>query len=403
MRTIKLNITYLTIIKYSKWFMLFMPVIIKFYKGSGFSMSEIITLQAIYSISMLLFEIPSGYSADIFGRRFTLIIGTVCGFLGFSIYSMAGPLWHFIIAEIIMGLGMSFVSGADSAMLYDSLFEAKKQDQYSKYEGRVTATGNFAEAIAGIVGGSLAFWLTHHFPGGSLQTIFLFQSIVALTGVPAALLLVEPQRHAPSKKGALRNILKISKTALVDNRLLRYYILFSAIIGSATLTMAWFVQELFAQMGISNEKHLGYLWALLNVSVGVFTLVGYKVDRALGSFRTMLLIAVTISSGYMALWFDIHYWALAVILVFYFVRGIATPVLKDYINRITESQTRATVLSLRSFIIRITFSILGPFIGWMSDKDLNKAMLYTGLFYLLLTLSILVLVRKTQMRTDNPS
>lgn len=383
--------------------MLFMPIIIKFYLDFGLTMTEIISLQAIYSISMLLFEIPSGYSADVFGRKKTIIIGTVCGFTGFLTYFISGSLWHFIIAEIIMGIGQSMISGADSAMLYDSLYEIRKHGEYTKYEGKVTASGNFAEALAGIIGGSLAFWLTQHFPGKGLQSIFLLQAIVAFFGLPAAILLKEPQRHTPGKKGAFKNIIQISKSALWVNVQLRYFIFFSALIGSATLTMAWFVQRLFAQMGIENEKHLGYLWALLNISVGIFTLFAHRVEKKLGYIKTMLLISVFIGLGYMSLWFDTGYYALIIILIFYFTRGIATPVLKDYINKITNAEVRATILSLRSFIIRIMFSTLGPIIAWLSDKNINNAMLFAGIFYLTTSLFLLFKVYQNHKDSLRPS
>jgi len=401
MRGIRNNIVYLAIIKYSKWFMLFMPLIIKFYTGLGFSMNQILILQSIYSVSMLSFEIPSGYSSDIFGRRITLIIGTVCGFFGFTMYIFADFFWHFAIAEIIMGVGMSFVSGADSAMLYDSLFDMKKQSQYSKFEGRVTAVGNYAEAIAGIFGGILAYSLVKHFPSYGLQSIFIFQAIIASTGIPASILLIEPKRHAPGKKEALKNILKISHFALFKSKELRYNILFSALIGSATLTMAWFVQKLFLSLGVTHETHLGYLWAALNAAVGTFTLFAYKVDKKLGNIKTMVLITLLISIGYITLIFNIGFYSLIIIFIFYFTRGIATPVLKDYINRITASEVRATILSLRSFIIRIIFSVMGPVIGWLSDIDLRKAMFYTGIFYLVLSIFLLRKIKKLSKIESN--
>ena len=68
------------------------------------------------------------------------------------------------------------------------------------------------------------------------------------------------------------------------------------------------------------------------------------------------------------------------------VRGVATPVLKDYINQITTSDVRATVLSVRSFIIRFLFAIIGPFLGWYSDKfSLQNALLLAGIVFFILS------------------
>jgi hypothetical protein len=76
---------------------------------------------------------------------------------------------------------------------------------------------------------------------------------------------------------------------------------------------------------------------------------------------------------------------LVILYLFYLVRGYATPVLKDYINRITASHIRATVLSVRNFIIRLLFALLGPLLGWVKDiYSLPQALLLAGSIFLVI-------------------
>ena len=128
--------------------MIIMPIIVLFFQDNGLNLQQIMTLQACYSLSLSLLEIPSGYAADIIGRRKTLILGCILAFLGFSIFSVSYDFWWFLIAEILLGFGNSFISGADTALMYDSLLEAKAEDQFLKYEGRSISIGNFSEAAA---------------------------------------------------------------------------------------------------------------------------------------------------------------------------------------------------------------------------------------------------------------
>jgi sugar phosphate permease len=96
------------------------------------------------------------------------------------------------------------------------------------------------------------------------------------------------------------------------------------------------------------------------------------------------VIIIGIPLGYIILSFFNSVYGLFIILIFYFIRGLATPVLKDYINRITQSDIRATVLSVRSLIIRLTFAVAGPFFGWVTDqKDLQAGLLTAGIFFLI--------------------
>src|SRR6056297_1759809 len=153
---LKRNIILLYLIKIAKWFMLYMPIVVLFYEENGLSMKHVFLLQAIYSIAIVVLEIPSGYLADVLGRKKTLVIGTMLGFMGFVVYSFSFGFWGFLLAEMVLGMGQSLISGADSAMLYDTLEDMDRSEDYIKFEGRMVSIGNFAEAIAGILGGLLA-------------------------------------------------------------------------------------------------------------------------------------------------------------------------------------------------------------------------------------------------------
>ncbi|MTT25093.1 MFS transporter, partial [Parabacteroides merdae] len=77
--------------------------------------------------------------------------------------------------------------------------------------------------------------------------------------------------------------------------------------------------------------------------------------------------------------FNLTYAGLAILFVFYIFRGFATPILKGYINQMTFSDMRATVLSIRNFIIRLMFAAIAPFIGWLNDMySLQVALLVSA-------------------------
>lgn len=71
MKSINRNIYMLYLIKVAKWFMLVMPIIVLFYQSHGLSLRDVLTVQAVYSVSIVLWEIPSGYAADywVAGKR----------------------------------------------------------------------------------------------------------------------------------------------------------------------------------------------------------------------------------------------------------------------------------------------------------------------------------------------
>lgn len=168
-------------------------------------------------------EIPSGYLADVWGRKKCLILGYILFFGGYLCYSFTSTFTAFLFAEILLGTGQTLVNGADSALLYDTTVRYKKEELYLRYEGRITMIGNFAEAIAGIFGGLLAAY--------SLRLPFYAQAFVAFIGIPAAFALQE--FNTKSKvQNPVSEILRILKYSLVTNRKLCYNIMFSGIIGA---------------------------------------------------------------------------------------------------------------------------------------------------------------------------
>jgi len=360
--------------------MLVMPVIALFYNHHGLNDFQMFVVQGTYSMSIVVFEIPSGYFADLWGRKNTLIFGTICGASGYYIYSITNGFYGFLIAELVLGIGESFVSGADSAMLYDTLAHTQKIEKYLKLEGRITAVGSFAETIASSIGGGLAVII-------GLRAPFIAQAIVASIGIPAAILLIEPQREMISKKPSIAHVFSILwHSIFVDLRLSSALVL-SSIAGTATLTMAWVAQLLFVHHHLGESKTT-ILWVCLNLCVALVSLFAAHIHGLLGSKKVFWIIVIALPLAYLLIPMFSFVIVVCILFAFYIIRGLATPILKEQVNTRCTSDVRATVLSIRSLLIRLLFSIVGPAVGWIAIKhNFNNAVFSLGLF---LSISLLL-------------
>jgi len=370
------NIYCLYLLKLAKWLMLIMPIVALFYKANGLDEFDIYVLQAIYSLSVAILEIPSGYMADIMGRKKTLVLGSILGAAGYGIYSVSYSLPGFVLAEITLGVGGSLISGADSAMLYDSLVALRKKHRYLQLEGRITSLGNFAETIAAICGGVLAAFLSY-------RVVYGAQTIVAALAIPAAILLKEPERQKVIFRPGIRHILLVCHDSLLGNRKLSAAILLSAATGIATLCMAWTCQLYFVNIGFT-ETLITPLWITLNLVVGLTAAYASRIKSSLGKRASLLLIIFYIPLSYICMGILPTIPAIVILYLFYAVRGYATPVLKDLINSHCESATRATVLSVRSLIIRFGFALLGPALGKISAAStFSVSLVFAGIILLI--------------------
>jgi MFS family permease len=318
------------------------------------------TLQGAYSLTVALFEVPSGYLADLFGRKACIVFSTIFSFVGFLFFCFFSGFYYFLIAQILVGFAGSLISGSDSALIYDTLLQTNNKDDYAKIEGRNYAIGNFSEATAGIFGGFLA--VSSIYLPVYVQTAFIFLSI------PIAFTLVEPEiKNITSSKNSLQSIFILVKSTLFESSKLRWLIVYSSAMGVATLSMAWFSQPFFIAIDLPLVL-FGIFWALLNFSSGISSYNSHYFSNKF-NYKSLIYFSVIMSLSFFLLGFSIISYGLFFIFIIYFLRGIVTPILRNEINKITSSNIRATVLSVRSFIIRVSFAILAPVLGFIAEHN----------------------------------
>ena len=94
------NIIALYLVKLSKWFSLVMPIIVLFYEEHGLGLHDVFVLKSVYSVAAVALEIPSGYLADVWGRKRCLLLGCLLFFGGYACYSFTSTIAAFLCAEL---------------------------------------------------------------------------------------------------------------------------------------------------------------------------------------------------------------------------------------------------------------------------------------------------------------
>jgi hypothetical protein len=198
--------------------------------------------------------------------------------------------------------------------------------------------------------------------------------------IPISLSLIEAKAN---KKLALsfQSIKNVLYFSLIKNLKLKWLIIFSSFMGVATLSIAWLAQPFFQEINIPI-LYFGLLWALLNLTAGISSFNSHKFSSKSNIFKYSIIMIVSfiLLSLYQSLV------GLIFIFIIYAIRGLVTPLLKNLININISSEKRATILSIRSFIIRISFATIAPFLGFIADK---KSLQYS--FFILTVIIIITL------------
>jgi MFS family permease len=96
-----------------------------FLLDAGLSNLEAFAANAFFTAGMVLFEVPTGIVADMWGRRASFLLGTVTlaasTLLYVLLWQVGAPFWQWAVVSVLLGLGFTFFSGATEAWLVDAL------------------------------------------------------------------------------------------------------------------------------------------------------------------------------------------------------------------------------------------------------------------------------------------
>ena len=373
----------------STWFPI--PILIIFYESHGLSLEQGITLKAILSAAIFVGEVPSGYFADRFGRKTSLICGCFLWLLGWLIYCTQGQFSWFVAAEILTGLGGSLMSGTDSAIAYDTFLELNRTAEYRAWQGKAIAIMGLTEAICGLFGA----WIAET----NLVYPFYLQTGCIFLYLLLTFTLREPTAHREDITPKWRSLLPSLKTIFTTRPFLKWLLLFAGTLSCGSFAMVWLSQEYLVQNGLELAQ-LGWAWLILHLVMAIASSNAAKIPHRLYPIVFALLPILT-AIAYISLGLYQSLLGIIFIAIIYLVRGLNSPLVLSYLNDHISSNLRATVISLNSFLFRLIFFTFAPLLGLVSHwGNFNIGMVFTGVILGAIAFYAYVQIRPT---LKNPS
>jgi MFS family permease len=391
------NITGTLVFGFFQVFLVIMPVIVPFFESRGLDMQDIFVLQALFALVVLVMEVPSGYLADLLGRKHTMVVGASFLAAGQTMLLFADGFWGLAVFEIALGIGMSLVSGADIALVYDSE-QALGRDpaRQQRIVGRLYGIHTGGEAVASALASVLLLW--------SMQATVVAQVIVGWIPLLVALTLTEPPGERLAKGDHWGNLKAITRHLVRNGAVLRLTFIALSVWSLTTFYAVWLLQKLWQAQGI-DLAHFGYLWAGYMLVAAVAGQLADRVERRVGTTTLLVAIGVLPVAGYLGLAFAGVAGGLVAALTFFVARGLGLVVLRNAFNSRVPSRFRATANSLASFGFRGSFVITGPVVGWAFDlwgmrTTLELLALGSAVIVVAILLPLILAVRAARTGTD---
>jgi len=356
--SIKSNITLYYLFNLFRQSFFFAPVVVLFFQANNLSMTEILLLQSIYSIAIVLLEVPTGAIGDYFGKKISISIGAFLFFLGLSIYSIGTSFTIFLIAELVAGIGSSLISGSDSALIHGSLKNIGKEKDYKKVEGTANSFLLTGFLIAGLIGGYIG--------GYSLRLTMICSAVSAFIVFIISLFFTEPKIKVEGEKEAYKELIINSIEIVRENKLLLWLIFYSAILTAFAYVLGWYYQLFFIKVNI-DVVYFGWLYALLGIIAIVSSKYTHQIEIFFGNKGSLILLSSLIIIPSILLGKIASIFAVSLFAFHQIFRGISKVIFNERILSVIPSSKSATILSINNLGNRFFFALLGPIFGYLTD------------------------------------
>ncbi len=358
----------------------FSAVLVPFFTEWGhISLFQVQILQSWFMFWFFILEIPTGAVADYIGRKHSMALGALVVAIAAIVYGSVPRFEIFLLGEFLFAAAMSFVSGADEALLYDSLKEAGREGERKKIFGRANSFHLLGMFIAAPIGSFVASRFGLNVPMLISSGSFFLAALVAWS-------IKEPLIHqAKSESRRYLDIVRTGFSFLRNHKILKLLALDAIVVASSSYFVIWLYQPLLRSVGI-GIFYLGIVHAALILSEIIISTNFERLIKLFGSDKRYLRVStiiVILSFLLVAAWPNIITISILIILGGGF--GLTRlPLMSSYMNRFIPSEQRATILSSISMFRRFGLVILNPLIGFTADHSLRLAALIVGLLPLVL-------------------
>ncbi len=153
-----------------RWFIVFRvlfnarfyyPVLAILFLDLGLTLSQYALLNVAWAAAIVLLEVPSGALADLVGRKRLVVIAAFLMVLEMAVFSFTPRsnltllFWLFLLNRVISGAAEACASGADEALVYDSLKAAGRDSEWPRVLERLARWQSGGFFFAMVVGAAV--------------------------------------------------------------------------------------------------------------------------------------------------------------------------------------------------------------------------------------------------------
>lgn len=339
----------------------------------GFSFYQIGTLMAVLPLAALLFEIPTGAFADVYGRKLSTLFGFAIEGICLLLVYFVQDYYSLLIIFFIWGVGVTFSSGASDAWKTD-LIKKRNKHLLKGYFIKWQILGSCGLFISGFLGALFVSLF-------GIRSIWLFGSVSFL--ITIIILSFGEEYFVKEKKTTHYNaIVKKTKDSIgysYHHPVLSYFLMAIFIYAFALTFNSGITWTPLLQGYGFPDYAFGYLWSFM-AAVGIFApMIAQKLLKSYKEKRILIILSVLLVVSAMSALFVSGIISAFIVLFFcsLFMQA-KSPILQIYFQKHLPTKMRATIGSVQGMILEIS-AILSPIaIGFILGLVGAKVTIFIG-------------------------
>lgn len=336
------------------------PIRILYLISFGLTYSQIGMMELAAAVAIIFLEIPSGIYADIYGRKNSRLIAYVLSFISFTMLSFGSNPMIFIIGWALSGAADTFQSGAQDALIFDTLKQLNREKEYIKIKSHFLMI-NTISVVVGSLSGAYLYSIERRLPWYLVTATILISTLIFLT-------IKEPKYASKfiTFKEHLDNFRKslaysLSKVEVKKLLLVGIVLALPMYVFTTLLSQPYLISRGF------NIQSLGIIFSIITGAGGLIASLTHKIEPFLKQRLSFALIIFSFTFLLIGMGIIHSPSVLILLIVFYIVDNFKNVIIDNYLNESISSESRATVLSVQSFVNNVLISVLFVFVGYLVD------------------------------------
>ena len=329
----------------------------------GISLLQMGIIEAVFTLMMVILEIPWGYICYRIGYKNTLIICNGLYFISKIVFYFAFDFKMFLLERILLAIVSSGISGCDIGYLYECC-DGKNSTKVFAYYNML---GTF-----GLLAGSIVFslYIRDNIDLSGYLTIFPYLLAFVLT-----LFLDDIKKEKTVHIPVLGHLAKV-----INDKSLLLFLLASTLLCETTHELNTFLNQILYQRVNINIKWFGILYASMML-IGLSGLFLERFEKHFGKdklFDACYLIGIV--SCFILFITRNKYIVIIMIALTVIIENMYIPLKHSKLNEQIEESDRATILSIYSLITNMLTIITSLAFGYYSNISIDNALLLSMIF-----------------------